>query len=121
PGSTFDGSAPLFTIGTALTAPGENIRLDSKAQARSSTSANFRRISPRVLTMAGLSSARRSVCCQALSNGSVDFMPCARGFARLSSALRFEDENRHPSRILRDRYCVRMRGGVSHPLHSSRY
>src|SRR5438034_7772712 len=94
----------------AMTLPGENIStLGSKSQARFSTSVNFRRSSPHVLTMAGPSFARRRVCRQALSNGSVDFIPCAGGFARLRSALRFEDENRHPSRILRDRYGVRMR------------
>src|SRR5438094_719272 len=78
-----------------MTLPGENIpRLDSKSRARSSTPANFRRSSPHVLTMAGPSFARRRVCRQALSNGSVDFIPCAGGFARLRSALRFEQLER---------------------------
>src|SRR5437899_10410485 len=105
----------------AITLPGANIlRFDSKWQARSSTSEKFRRTSPSVLRMAGPSFAQRSVSSQASSNGSVDFMSCAGGVARLDSAL-LSDESQHPSRILRDRYRLRMRGGVSHPLDSSRY
>src|SRR4030095_3527099 len=77
--------------------------------------------SPCVLRIAGESFARPTVCRQAASNGSLDFIPCVSCSARLHFALLFEDESRHSSRVLRYRYCVRVRRGVSHPLDTSRH
>src|SRR6266496_986212 len=93
----------------------------SKSRATSSISENFRTTSPRVLRIADESFARPRMRRQAASNASLDFIPCVSSSARLDFALPFEDENRHSSRVLRYRYCLRVRRGLSHPLDASRY
>src|SRR5947208_1395780 len=50
----------------------------------------------------GESFARATVCLQAASKPSLDFISCASSSARLDFALVSENESRHSSRVLRD-------------------
>jgi len=47
------------------------------------------------------------------------FHPLRKMPRRLHSALIFDDESRHSPRISRDRYRLRVRSGLSHPLDAS--
>ena len=117
-----DAQSSWFPIWIAITLPALNVSiLLSKSCARASISENFRTTSPCVLRIAGESFARPRMRCQAASNASLDFIPCVTSSARLDFALLFEHESRHSSRVLRYRYCVRVRRGVSHPLDASRH
>src|SRR5713101_372793 len=91
---------------------------DSKVRACVSIWRNVRTAVLFVSKIAIASGARTRVFSQAEIRASFDFIPCAKPPVRVSSALLFEDESRHSSRVLRDRYRVRMRRGVSYPLNA---
>ena len=53
--------------------------------------------------------------------GSLSFHRLRKLPGRLDSALIFGHESRHSPRVSRDRHCLRMRRGVSHPLDQARH
>ncbi len=117
--SRIDGQSAWLPIWTAMTLPAPNVSIfSSKSRASSSICANARIISPSVLKIAGESFARVSVFSHAVSSASFDFIACVDSSARVSSALVFENESGHSSRVLRDRYRLRVWRGLSHALHS---
>src|SRR5712691_129847 len=94
---------------------------DLKARACVSISRNVRSALPFVSEIAVESCARARVRSQAEIRASFDFIPCENDSSRVSSALLFEHESRHSSRVLRDRYRVRVWRGLSYPLDAQRY
>src|SRR5256885_5061771 len=107
----------------AKTCPGEVFfNSSAKLSERASISENVRRIFPSASKTAPRSRFLASVSAHAARRGSGDVvLTCEFELSRLSFALVFEHEGGHSSRLSRDRYGLRVRRGLSHPLDQTRH